>query len=279
MTERFAQLRLRRVVLWPIAALIAVVVLAMLPPRVNAGTAMTAAAYVFYLTFLLAALVACRAAGIAPREIVGPPPSGSRPWITTTILTPLLLTFSAVGLVLTLGAGEKLLPGLTPDDLGGGAVRPDFLARLGETHRVLLALNITLLGPFAEEFVFRGLLLRRWLATRGLWPALLGSSAIFALLHPPSWIGSFTFGVVMGVLYLWSGSLLLPVLAHVLNNALVTMVLVAAESAPSGRKENERALDSGAEWAVLLIALVVVGSLIASLLLPMIRQVRERHAG
>lgn len=277
MTERFARLRLKRVVLWPIAGLLAVVVIGLLPPRLGGGTMMTAAAYVFYLLFFLAALMACRAAGIDPREVIGPAPVGTRPWLKATVLTPLLLSFSAVALVLTLAAGEHLIPGWSADPPGGEG--PEILARLGPAQRTLLALNITLLGPFAEEFVFRGLLLRRWLETRGFWPALLGSSAIFALLHPPSWVGAFAFGVVMGILYLWSGSLLLPVLAHVLNNALVVMVVTTVESPATPSPESKEVLSGADQWTWLLIGLMVLGSLIARVTLPMIRQIRARHAG
>jgi membrane protease YdiL (CAAX protease family) len=277
MTERFARLRLKRVVFWPVATLVVLFLIALIPPRPSGGTTITAAAYVFYLVLLLAALTACRIAGISPAEVVGPVPTGPRPWLTATFLTPLLLLFSAVGLILTLAAGESVLPGWTSDQMSRGEER-DILSRLERTHRILLALNITLLGPFVEEFVFRGMLLRRWFETRGLWPALLGSSAIFALLHPPSWIGSFTFGVVMGILYLWSKSLLLPVLAHVLNNALVTLVLLRAEGAADTPKPQERVLDGSGEWMVTAAMLVIIGALIVSVTTPLVRQVREQTA-
>lgn len=89
---------------------------------------------------------------------------------------------------------------------------------------VILLLNVLLLGPIIEEFVFRGLLLRYWASTWGIFYALMTTSAIFAVFHP-NIIGAFILGVVYGLIYFKTGSLLLVIALHVLNNVLALFVI------------------------------------------------------
>jgi hypothetical protein len=151
--------------------------------------------------------------------------------------------------------------------------------RLATYHRLLLAINITLVAPAIEEFVFRGMLLRRWMESRGFWTGLLGSAAVFSLLHPPIWIGSFVFGVVAGILYLWSGSLLLPILVHVLNNTFVTLTILADQAVRSEIRKTPTLAEFQSEWALPLVTLLIVGGSIVAVARPLVRQVRERTIG
>jgi membrane protease YdiL (CAAX protease family) len=94
-------------------------------------------------------------------------------------------------------------------------------------------------APIAEEVLFRGLVFRVLLERVTLWSALVLSALLFALIHLPYWwasgtvppaalalrLGSmFAYGVFFALLYRWSGSLLAPIIAHILNN-LVTSSL------------------------------------------------------
>jgi membrane protease YdiL (CAAX protease family) len=75
------------------------------------------------------------------------------------------------------------------------------------------------IAPFFEEFVFRGVMLPRWAGKFGVNRALLGTSAVFAVVHTDP-LGAFLFAVCMGVLYLRTQSLWLPILCHAVNNLL-----------------------------------------------------------
>jgi membrane protease YdiL (CAAX protease family) len=100
----------------------------------------------------------------------------------------------------------------------GRALHRDLRALLGP----LLASEIIVLAAASavgEEIFFRGALL----PAAGLW----ASSAIFALLHvgpKPSYLpwtlSSFVAGMVFGQLFLWTGDLGGPVVAHFTVNAL-----------------------------------------------------------
>jgi len=85
------------------------------------------------------------------------------------------------------------------------------------------------IGPVAEEVVFRGLIysfLRRW----GVLAALIGSTALFVLAHPltsgipmPQIVG----GLVFALSYEASKSLLTPMVIHILGNLALFAVGLA----------------------------------------------------
>jgi membrane protease YdiL (CAAX protease family) len=83
---------------------------------------------------------------------------------------------------------------------------------------IIRTLSIAVIGPIAEEVVFRGVLLPLWTRRWGFRAGILGTSALFGVLHA-NVVGSLVFGIVMAVLYLRTGSLLVPVAVHMLFNA------------------------------------------------------------
>lgn len=114
----------------------------------------------------------------------------------------------------------SLLPGLalTPAQVG--------IHLLGDTTTLSTVIYLVLLGliaPIAEELLFRGFVyaaLRNHLSTL---PAILLSSVAFALMHvntPGNW-QILVFGVVLGVLYERTRSVIPCVVCHALNNLLV----------------------------------------------------------
>lgn len=82
-------------------------------------------------------------------------------------------------------------------------------------------------APLAEEFVFRGIMLRglalRYGARRGLWL----SASLFALAHlyPINLPTTFAAGLLLGWLLLRTGSVWPGVFAHALNNGISFVVI------------------------------------------------------
>jgi membrane protease YdiL (CAAX protease family) len=103
---------------------------------------------------------------------------------------------------------------------------------------VWLTFSLIIAAPVAEEMVFRGFLYRGWAdGRRGVIPAILVISALFALIHTQyDWLGIF-FVFCSGLLYGWarwqSGSTLLAILLHAVNNLWVTGLTVVAVEWPS----------------------------------------------
>jgi len=101
-------------------------------------------------------------------------------------------------------------------------------SQLGVLGTALFVVDVVLLGPFAEETLFRGFLLPRLAAQWGETPALVMSSLIFALFHPqygPYMALVFFYGWVFGWARLRSGGLSASVGLHMALNGFVTMVM------------------------------------------------------
>jgi hypothetical protein len=77
-------------------------------------------------------------------------------------------------------------------------------------------------APLVEEFIFRGLIFRGLRRTTGPAIAILGSAALFALVHPPiSVIPVFGLGIAAAISFQKSGFLLAPIFTHAVYNTIV----------------------------------------------------------
>ncbi|MGB5973587.1 MAG: CPBP family intramembrane glutamic endopeptidase, partial [Nodosilinea sp.] len=90
-------------------------------------------------------------------------------------------------------------------------------------YNLLMLLSVLVVAPITEEFVFRGVLLHRWGVKWGIRPAIILTSMLFGVLHS-NLTGLFVFGVVMSLLYLSTRSLLVPIAAHAICNAIASGV-------------------------------------------------------
>ncbi len=92
----------------------------------------------------------------------------------------------------------------------------------GVGYEYFTLLTLVILAPIVEEFVFRGVFLTRFAAKTSMWGGILISSLLFGVLHL-DFVGAFLFGIIASLLYLRTGNLLLPILFHMLNNALAAL--------------------------------------------------------
>jgi membrane protease YdiL (CAAX protease family) len=139
---------------------------------------------------------------------------------------PLAETLAGMVLLLFLGGLEALFRRLFPasfqeaERLHWELGRAFKASGLGPPALLLLAL----LSGVAEEVFFRGFLQNLFFLKLGAW-ALPLQALLFALLHPaPKKVFAYTLytgaaGLLLGLAYLLSGSLIPGILAHVLHNA------------------------------------------------------------
>ena len=81
--------------------------------------------------------------------------------------------------------------------------------------------SVVLISPVAEELMFRGVFLNKLRLIVPTLFAILISSLLFASLHSFGSITSaFVFGICMALLYLKTDNILVPILAHFLNNLI-----------------------------------------------------------
>ena len=100
-------------------------------------------------------------------------------------------------------------------------------------------LNWIIGSPLVEEIFFRGIVLRQELKTKSAWLAILISAICFTLFHLPSWIivqqqlftellsnghTIFIYGIVFGVIYWLSKSVITTFLPHAANNYIAQLI-------------------------------------------------------
>jgi hypothetical protein len=130
-------------------------------------------------------------------------------------------------------AAEALTGRLSAGGLADVQRRLDIIAPAGPLplNFALTLLGAGLLAPVAEELYFRGLIYGWFRSRFSLWPAVIVSSAIFALGHIDS-IGvvasSFILGLLLALIFERSRSLWLSILVHAANNSLAGVLLYAA---------------------------------------------------
>ena len=127
----------------------------------------------------------------------------------------LLLGFGAVGYITAL----KHLPGAA-----------EMLRRSHEEMadipylRLSLGIMAIAFAPFAEEYLFRGVLYRALDREWGGWRAVIGSAAFFAIYHPPmSWLPVAIVGASNALLFKRTGRLASAVALHMCYNAVVVV--------------------------------------------------------
>ena len=100
-----------------------------------------------------------------------------------------------------------------------------------DVSKVTLGISISaaLLNAFGEEIIFRGMFFSALLDSCGVVAALFIQSFVFTVYHFFPLQNSlllFAMGIFFGLGYLWSGSLLTPVLAHLIENGLPALLFL-----------------------------------------------------
>lgn len=107
------------------------------------------------------------------------------------------------------------------------------LTRGGATT-VLVVVAAVVMAPVVEEVVFRGLLFQALHRRVGLWPAALLSAAFFTAVHvevtQPLYSGGLlALGVLFALTLARTGSLIVPIVAHAVYNAITVTLALGAE--------------------------------------------------
>jgi membrane protease YdiL (CAAX protease family) len=113
----------------------------------------------------------------------------------------------------------------TPYTSTGGLI----LAKQVSGAAIGISLSAALLNAFGEEIIFRGMLLPSLSRYLGFTIALILQSFIFTAYHFFPLQNSlllFIMGIFFGLGYLWSGSLLTPVLAHLIENGIPALIFL-----------------------------------------------------
>jgi membrane protease YdiL (CAAX protease family) len=217
-------------------------------PGMPEDTSDAVSSLAFQLTVAGMLVLYLRGRGVSLRRLVGRVPRGWRPWALAAMGVPLL--------VLSLGTAAlqfSVLTALAPKAAASMQATADAASGVPSTAIVLAQALAGVLAAAMEELLFRGVLLARWERRWGPVRAAVASSLCFAVLHLDL-LGAFTFGMVMCVLYLRTRSLLVPILCHSLNNAVVALSDLGGAS---GNVAGPSAADLAPDWGAAAIAIGV----------------------
>ena len=140
----------------------------------------------------------------------------SKPWATLA-----WSAVAAIGVVIPSVWLQEQMPAL-PDTAG------EMLTKIISTPGGYFV--IALLAPVVEEVVFRGAILRALLSSmQSKWGAICISAALFALIHfnPAQTPHALLMGLLMGWLYMRTGSIVPGVVFHWANNTVAYLIAVA----------------------------------------------------
>jgi len=158
---------------------------------------------------------------ISLKRLIGRPPREYR-WLPTIGLVIMILLFSLSTFTLSFYLLSFAAPQFVNTFLQSTETQLNPETDFPLLYHLLTIGATIIVAPITEEFIFRGVLLHRWAAKWGIQPALILSSLIFGALHLHNVIGLSMFGFVMGLLYIRSRSLLVPIASHAMNNLLAT---------------------------------------------------------
>lgn len=168
-----------------------------------------------------------------------------------------------------------VVPAMTLESLVIFRFRPpkemiDALTRLITARSVPELVYVMLVAAvgaaFCEEFVFRGILQRSLASMSAGWPSVVGASLVFGVLHDPWRLpAAFTLGFFLGALYLRTGTLLVPIVAHFTINAVAIMAAFTATKYGEARMPSWLREDTTAPFWLLGLSVVVFALAIRAL--------------
>lgn len=161
--------------------------------------------------------------GIQPKFVIGQLPDRPR-WLAISGLILAALGFSLSSFLIAAAVLSYQFPLFVEQILR--QVDAEATPRTANLllYQVVSAIATIVVAPIAEEWIFRGFVLQRWGVKWNLPLALILSSVWFGLLHLNP-IGLTIFGLIMGLLYLKTRSLLIPIAGHALNNLVATSMM------------------------------------------------------
>ena len=183
-------------------------------------------------------------------------------WLPLLGIAIIFLLFSLGAALLSFKAIASLFPDWYESFLESVSEQEARVSVFPTINRVWQTINYVAVAPITEEFIFRGVLLHR-LATKWNLPiAIWSSSIIFGCLHPNP-VGISVVGIAWALLYLKTRTLIVPIVAHSMNNSLVVLGELLGELTDN----QDAALDSlsnsnGQEW--------IAGSILVVVLFPFI---------
>lgn len=107
------------------------------------------------------------------------------------------------------------------------------------TGSIIGGIVAVFLAPLAEEFIFRGFLFTKLRVRLSIGVSMVISSILFAAIHfSISSITTFLFGLSLCIVFYKTRNLAIPILLHVFNNAIVSLIDIYSKMFVSSSSED-----------------------------------------
>lgn len=192
--------------------------------------------------------------GIHLNYVVGRLPNNHK-WLPKVGLVILLILFSIGSYLVLLYLLSLVAPSLVDRILRDVAKTPIPQRTAPVLFNLLQAIVLVVVAPITEEFLFRGIILQCWASKWGIQAGLLGSSLLFGIGHA-NFLGLSMVGMVLGLLYIRTRSLIVPIACHAMNNSfVVVMSLLNTVSMPTPTMNSLEQLRHSLWFGILFIVL------------------------
>ena len=100
------------------------------------------------------------------------------------------------------------------------------MSMIGQSPTWLILLTIGIIAPIAEELLFRGLVFHMFNRHMNVKVALIVQGLLFGAFHMNIVQGLYAsvLGIVLGMAYLLTGSLWIPIIIHIVNNSVALLL-------------------------------------------------------
>lgn len=126
---------------------------------------------------------------------------------------------------------------------------------------IIYAIGASFIGPVAEEFMFRGVILNRLKMKMGIKKAIILSSILFGMIHfELGIISAVVFGVCMSLIYLKTKNIFVASTIHIINNFIVSAAQVVSFLTSKGAAGQSITInDFNLYWLVFGILSLIAG--------------------
>lgn len=224
--QAFSELKLRWLLFWEMLTIVVLVLSLIVANRfkiiIDYPLVIEICGYIVYAIPIVWLLISFRGLGIAVGELWGSFPRKYQ-WWKTVFLVIGLLFLSGGTLLVSAWALSYVVPSYVITNTSEKELYSASQTAFPILCNWLTVVSSLIVAPVVEEFVFRGVILHRLAIKLNTTIAVLLSSFFFGLIHFDV-IGKSVFGIAMAILFVKSGKIAVPIIAHSFHNLLVLWV-------------------------------------------------------
>ncbi|MBW4511222.1 MAG: CPBP family intramembrane metalloprotease [Scytonematopsis contorta HA4267-MV1] len=183
---------------------------------------------IIFVLLCLWSLLDFQRLGIKLKDIVGSISQNPK-WFRLIGIVLLALIFSISAYLVSFSLVSLAAPSFVEQILRDVSQRPSVSNSNSLVSNLITTFALIIQAPITEEFIFRGLILQRWSTKWGIRNGLLFSSLLFGFLHPNP-IGLSLLGIILGLLYIKTRTLIVPIFCHAMNNSVVVIMQLIPSS-------------------------------------------------